>query len=182
MSNDQFLAIATALAMSSATKKPSAVREERLTQNSFLTNLFNLRGLKQLSYFEKNNAVLVFDNDYWNVLGTIWKDSGSLEIQSKFVELCNNTKRRNHKRIMKTNERRVFNKLPKTVTAYRACNDTSEIETSINWSLDLDFVKKYADATGRTIIANKEFDKSEIFAYFNRRKESEILVRIKNAK
>lgn len=76
---------------------------------------------------------------------------------------------------MKTSERREFSRLPKVVTAYRAYADEDELNHSICWSLDPKFVKQYAEKTGRKV-AEMKFKKSDIFAYFNRRRESEILV------
>lgn len=154
-------------------------KQHILTKNEFLQNICRMSGVERFTYFAQNNHVLDFDNDYWNVLGTIWKDDGSVaETQELFVELLRNPARRNKHKIMKTNERREYAKLPKVVTAYRACGHIDEISTSISWSLDKKFVERYAESTGRTIIATLDFKKSEIFAYFNRRNESEIIVRI----
>lgn len=114
------------------------------------------------------------DSNYWNFLGTAWKAGGSFENQSQWIELFQ-SKRRNRQKIMKTSERREFSRLPKVVTAYRAYTDENELNNSICWSLDQKFVKQYAEKTGR-MIAERKFDKSNIFAYFNRRRESEILV------
>lgn len=114
------------------------------------------------------------DSNYWGFLGTAWKAGGSFEDQSQWIELFQ-SKRRNRQKIMKTSERRAFSRLPKVVTAYRAYTDENELNHSICWSLDQKFVKQYAEKTGR-MIAERKFDKSNIFAYFNRRRESEILV------
>lgn len=185
--NDDRMALALAVITASKFKKlhnlqgnPHNLTQKPhiLTKNEFLQNICRMSGIKRLTYFAKNNHVLMFDNDYWNVLGTIWKGDGSVDIQDAFVELLRNPARRNKHKIMKTNERREYAKLPKVVTAYRACGHIDEIGTSISWSLDKRFVERYAESTGRAIIATQDFKKSEIFAYFNRRGESEILVRI----
>lgn len=114
------------------------------------------------------------DSNYWNFLGTAWKAGGSFEQQEQWIELFQ-SKRRNRQKIMKTSERREFSRLPKVVTAYRAYTNEDELNYSICWSLDPAFVKQYAEKTGRKV-AQMKFEKSNIFAYFNRRKESEILV------
>jgi hypothetical protein len=114
------------------------------------------------------------DSNYWNFLGTAWKAGGSFEQQEQWIELFQ-SKRRNRQKIMKTSERREFSRLPKVVTAYRAYTNEDELNHSICWSLDPAFVKQYAEKTGRKV-AQMKFEKSNIFAYFNRRKESEILV------
>lgn len=117
---------------------------------------------------------IVDDSNYWNLLGTAWKVSGSFEHQDQWIELFQ-SKRRNRQKIMKTSERREFSRLPNIVTAYRAYTHADELKHSICWSLDLAFVKQYAEKTGRKV-AVMQFNKANIFAYFNRRKESEILV------
>ena len=115
------------------------------------------------------------DSNYWNFLGTAWKAGGSFAEQDRWVELFK-SKRRNRQKMMKTSERREFAKLPKMVKAYRCCNDEFEQHQSICWSLDKKFVIDYAMKTDRSIIVESTFHKDSIFAYFNRRRESEILV------
>ena len=114
------------------------------------------------------------DSNYWNFLGTAWKAGGSFEQQEQWIELFQ-SKRRNRQKIMKTSERREFSRLPKKLKAYRAYADPIEIERSICWSLDKKFVEQYARAKDLQI-AECTFNRDDVFAYFNRRQESEILV------
>ncbi|NNG80595.1 hypothetical protein [Acinetobacter sp. ANC 5378] len=127
-----------------------------------------------LAFMQGNHNKIIDDSNYWNLLGTAWKAGGSFEQQEQWIELFE-SKRRNRQKIMKTSERREFSRLPKVVTAYRAYTNEDELNHSICWSLDPAFVKQYAEKTGRKV-AQMKFEKSNIFAYFNRRKESEILV------
>lgn len=127
-----------------------------------------------LRVFQKYADQIIDDSNYWNLLGTVWKASGSFKEQDQWIALFK-TDRRNRQKIMKTSERREFSRLPKVVTAYRAYESEDELSHSICWSLDHKFVKQYAEKTGRKIAIQK-FDKADIFAFFNRRQESEILV------
>ncbi|EOX4805095.1 hypothetical protein [Vibrio alginolyticus] len=79
---------------------------------------------------------------------------------------------------MKSSERKAFAKLPKVITAYRAINDESEIEaeTALCWTLSEDIAKRVFSQGGRRKVVAKQFTKDEVFAYFDRRKEQEILV------
>lgn len=129
---------------------------------------------KMLNIMKGYSDQITDDSNYWNFLGTAWKAGGTFEKQDQWVELFQ-SKRRNRQKLMKTSERREFSRLPKVVTAYRAYTDEDELNHSICWSLDQKFVKQYAEKTGRKI-AEMKFAKSNIFAYFNRRQESEILV------
>lgn len=114
------------------------------------------------------------DSNYWNFLGSAWKAGGTFEKQNQWIELFKNN-RRNRQKIMKSSERREFSRLPKIVTAYRAYESEDELNQSICWSLDHKFIEKYAEKTGRKIAEHK-FQKKNIFAFFSRRGESEILV------
>lgn len=128
-----------------------------------------------LTFMEKYGEKISDDNNYWNFLGTAWKAGGSYLEQDRWITLFK-SKRRNRQKLMKTSERRIFNNLPKTVKAFRCCDDISEGNNSICWSLDQKFVEQYAYKKDRLIIETRTFSKSDIFAYFNRRQESEILV------
>lgn len=128
-----------------------------------------------LGFMQKHGDLIKDDSNYWNLLGTAWKAGGSFEFQDQWIELFK-AKRRSRQKIMKTSERREFSKLPKLVTAYRCCDDEIEQFQSICWSLDKKFVDEYAEKNGRTLIFENKFAKDDIFAYFNRRGESEILV------
>lgn len=77
---------------------------------------------------------------------------------------------------MKSSERKAFNRLPKVVTAYRAVNDETEEAIAISWTLSEDVAKKIFSQNGKRKIAKRQFEKWQILAYFNRRKEQEIIV------
>lgn len=127
-----------------------------------------------LPFLLKNANKFECDNNYWNVLGTCWKAAGSHEEREKWMLLFR-SKRRNQHKIMKTRERRVWRQLPKTIIVYRAATDDSELQTGMSWSLDKAFVERYAKAENR-IILTKKISKKEVWAYFDRRKESEVLI------
>lgn len=126
-------------------------------------------------FFAKYAAQLVDDSAYWGALGTLWKAQGSVLNQSFWIPLFMSN-RRNRNRLMKARERRTFNKLPATVTAYRAVNTPEEAETAISWSLDKALVARVFSHGGARPIVTRQFQRSEILAYFDRRKEQEIIV------
>lgn len=127
-----------------------------------------------LPFLLENASRFECDNSYWNVLGTCWKAAGSHEEREKWLILFK-AKRRNQHKIMKTRERRVWRQLPKTFTVYRAATDDSELQTGMSWSTDKAFVEQYAKAKDRIVLTRK-ISKKEAWAYFDRRKESEILI------
>lgn len=128
-----------------------------------------------LEFMQQFGGFINDDSNYWNFLGTAWKAGGSFLEQDHWIELFQ-AKRRNPQKIMKTSERRELSRLPGVVTAYRCCDHEIEKSQSICWSLDKKFVVGYAKGKGRRLIVESTFAKKDIFAYFNRRNESEILV------
>ncbi|HHF2869001.1 TPA: hypothetical protein ACPJZQ_004160 [Vibrio alginolyticus] len=54
-------------------------------------------------------------------------------------------------------------------------NDEPEIETALCWTLSEDIAKRIFSQGGQRQVVSKQFTKDEVFAYFNCRKEQEIL-------
>ena len=129
------------------------------------------------AYFAHNAHKIIADATYWNVLGTLWKGGGTVIQQDLWKELFNSDRKKRH-RIMKKRERKIWRRLPKTVIAYRAINNDSEIINAISWSLSQEIVNNVFSENGRRRIVSREFDKKDIFAYFDRRQEDEILVNV----
>lgn len=127
-----------------------------------------------LPFLLANASRFECDNNYWNVLGTCWKAAGSHKEREKWLLLFR-AKRRNQHKIMKTRERRAWRQLPKTITVYRAATDDSELQTAMSWSTDKAFVERYAKTESRIVLI-RTINKSEAWAYFDRRQESETLI------
>jgi hypothetical protein len=128
-------------------------------------------------YFSKNAHRIIDDSTYWNVLGTLWKLGGTVRQQDIWKVLFRSPRGKQHK-IMKKRERRRWRKLPNTVTAYRAVNDDSEVDTAISWTISKPIAEKFSENGARKIVC-RLFKKNEIFAFFDRRQEDEILVNIR---
>ncbi|EME9804049.1 hypothetical protein V1336_003898 [Vibrio alginolyticus] len=114
----------------------------------------------QLDFFVRSAPAIQDDSTYWDTLGTLWKAQGSHQHQCVWSFLFTCPRRNKHK----------------VITAYRAINDESEIETALCWTLSEDIAKRVFSQGGRRKVVAKQFTKDEVFAYFNRRKEQEILV------
>jgi hypothetical protein len=131
----------------------------------------------QAEFFRRVSHKIIDDSCYWNVLGTLWKLGGTVVQQEQWRGLFL-SKRGNRHKIMKKSERRAWRKLPAEVTAYRAVNHLGEADTAISWSLDRGIVEKIFSEDGKRPVVERKFKKAEIFAFFDRRGESEILVNI----
>ena len=130
----------------------------------------------QAEYFKRNAHKIEDDSNYWNVLGTLWKLGGTVVQQDLWVEMFS-VQRRNRHKVMKGKERAAWRKLPPKVLAYRAVNDDSEADYAISWTLSKNVAIRFSD-NGKRKVVSREFKKNEIFAYFDRRHEAEILVNL----
>ena len=132
---------------------------------------FNLEkyGLK---YFREIKEILS-DDDYWTILRALWIDKGECTNEWKDLLFC---KRKRRHKIMKSSDRQFLNKLPKIVTAYRV-SFNSNSENKWNWTLSKEFAERYAKNKPNSFIEERQIEKKQIFAYFNSRKEDEILVK-----
>lgn len=133
---------------------------------------------ERLEWFMKFNYIVQDDSTYWQLLAALWIDSDVCTPDlDKWIELFS-SKRRNRQKLMKKGDRHIWMKLPHRVTVYRAINHAEDISKAISWTLDKEVCKRlFPD---RPIVV-ETFLKSEIIAYFDRRKEKEI-IRIKKEK
>lgn len=144
--------------------------------SKILTRMMSMPAHLQAEFFKRNAMNIIDDSTYWNVLGTLWKLGGTVVQQSLWIEMLSSSRKNRHK-IMKGKERSAWRRLPKKVIAYRAINDESEIDTAISWTLSRDVAENFSIDDARKIVT-REFNKAEIFAYFDRRREAEILVNL----
>jgi hypothetical protein len=126
--------------------------------------------------FRRNAHRIIDDATYWNILGVMWKMGGTVIQQDHWKEMFCCDRRQSHK-IMKNRERKRWRKLPKIVTAYRAINTPEEIETAISWTLSMKTAKQFS-LNGKRKIVKGLFHKKDVFAFFDRRQEDEIIVNI----
>ena len=124
-------------------------------------------------YFDKELSKTVDDNDYWTILRALWIESGVCnEVWEKLF--FKSGRKREHK-IMKSSDRQELKKLPKKITIYRVCTEKAD-EEKWNWTTDRAFAEKYLRNNGE-YIAEKTIDKKDIFAFFNSRREFEVILK-----
>jgi hypothetical protein len=145
--------------------------------SKIVENLISLPVSEQLVYLLKVKDNIRDDSCYWQVVAGVWLGS---EVCSPYLNTWRDLftePRRNRQKLMKGSDRKVWHSLvkrgaPKLITAYRAMNPTDDLVTAISWTLN----KKVAQqlANGRKIIS-LEIPKECIIAYFDRRREQEII-------
>ena len=84
--------------------------------------------------------------------------------------------------LMDDEELDLYNKLPEEVTIYRGTHDSAN-SNALSWTLDYDIARWFAtrfDNDGYVLKAN--INKKDIFAFFNSRRENEIVINYKKIK
>ena len=130
--------------------------------------LFNLSLNQRIHYFEEIKEKMS-DDLYWTVLRALWIGDGTYNEQWK--KLMYADRKRQHK-IMKSSDRQALKKLPKNIMIYRACDEENEIY-NFNWTLSPLIAVRFH----KRFIVTRIIKKSDIYAYFNSRKEQEIILK-----
>lgn len=146
----------------------------------FATKLLGFADEDKFSFFKENHHLIKDDSNYWNLLGTMWKLCGSVLFWNEWKPLFE-SKRRNPQKIMKTRERRAWRKLPPKLKVYRACNTPEEASHAICWTLSRKVAEQHS-LNGARRIFERDFRKSDVFAFFDRRGEEEIIAFQPNTK
>lgn len=127
---------------------------------------------ERLPYLLRVKDNIIDDSTYWQLVAGVWLDS---EVCSPYLSIWRElftAKRRNRHKLMKKHDRKIWRALPDVMVAYRAVNPDEDVDTAISWTLDHDVAIKLA--RGRTIVS-KTLHKKNVLAYFDRRKEQEII-------
>jgi len=122
-------------------------------------------------FFEERNRLS--DPVFWEMVRSAWIANGKMGNLAMFKQLFQ-SKRPFKRFLMTIEEETFFNGLPDPVTAYRA--QASVGDCGISWTLNREFVERYAINTGRQFIVERMFPKNRIIAYFNRRNEQEVII------
>lgn len=139
---------------------------------------------KILNLFDKM-APLLSDQAYWYALGHAynscdWSEHYSYEGMKRFF--CSYRPHREY--LMNNAERRRFNSLPKTVNIHRAMTalEKDSGQFGLSWTLSKRVVEFYANDKRNSKGQNTEetihsisVDKDKLIAYFNGKKEKEII-------
>jgi hypothetical protein len=127
---------------------------------------------KVLQIFIKNRNKLS-DERYWELLKTVWLIAGSIETSHHFYSLFTSN-RPCFDWFCTKEEREFLRNLPNQFTVYRVCDE--ENDGGFSWTLDRTFAEMYQKANNRKLIIERNVWKGEVFAYLDRRAESEILI------
>jgi hypothetical protein len=127
---------------------------------------------KVLDIFIKENKNLS-DERYWELLRTVWIVCGKLENVDLFRQLMKSTRKERYY-FSTSEEQERLRRLPGVFTIYRATNNKND--GGISWTLSEEYAHTYSQLFAKNTILKREVLKSEIFAFIERNKESEIII------
>jgi hypothetical protein len=136
------------------------------------------------------HAANIPEKHYWGFVSHLYTLTNFAHAEESFVKLILSSDKPNRELLMTQKERNFLAKLPNTITIYRGCskNEGNSEKYRFSWTLDKKvaefFAYKYLNPVidGKHVrpiedytVVEKTIDKSQAIAYFNGRKESEII-------
>jgi len=146
-----------------------------VNDSAIIEKMLQFPEVLQAEYFSRIAYLIVDDATYWCVLGTLWK-AGGMVMQQELWRPLFQSKRKKREKMMKKRERQRWRSLPPVVTAYRAVNSLEEADYAISWTLSKEIAERIFGEDGKRPVVERRFKKADIFAFFDRRGEDEILV------
>ena len=123
----------------------------------------------------KNN---LSDKEYWEMALAVWTNSDNIwQNRDTWKKLLKDKKRIDTKHLfMSEDDRKVFDKLPETITVYRGYHENRN-EFGYSYTLNESIAKRFSKGhklVGKVYI--RTVNKSEVFAYTNERNEQEVII------
>ena len=110
---------------------------------------------------------------YWEVLKTVWIAAGYTAIAGEFRHYMQNNRPCRHY-FMAPEEHEALRQMNFPMKVYRACN--SEQDGGISWTTNIETAIEFAARGKNQKILCRTVERSEVFAYINRRGEDEIII------
>ena len=121
----------------------------------------------------------VSDEEYWELLGSIWGDSENIWQNLADWKRLLRSKRPKRWLFMEEEDRETLKNLPARLKVYRGCI-RGQNENGMSWTLDKDKARWFSNRLRRkewtARVLEKEVPKSRVFAYLSGRGESEVIL------
>jgi len=132
-----------------------------------------------------NIAHELADREYWELLGQVYMESENIFQQKGRIAKLLASQRRHRHCIMSKSEQRVLRAMPEKLTIYRGCKNSTNSKQGWSWTLDRGKATLFANRISfsnhrRPLVLTATADKKNVIAYFNGRKEKEILINPKH--
>ncbi len=134
------------------------------------------RGLHDevVDYFFGIVDSVIDDSTYWNLVASVWIGHGGSRRKGDWLRVFTSS-RRGRWKMMKGRDRKVWRKLPNSIRSWRAVRKGEDIEEAISWTLDKGVAERFGRLWDREV-KERVFSKERVIAYFDRRREREIIV------
>jgi hypothetical protein len=145
--------------------------------SGYVVTLCGLRPADMLPYFLSIKDSIIDDSNYWQMLAAVWMSTEICSPYNKIWRDLFTAPRRNRHKLMKGADRKMWRTLvgkgaPKLIRVYRAMNESDDIITALSWTLNKNIALKLAN--GRKVVSF-DIPKETVIAYFDRRKEQEVI-------
>jgi hypothetical protein len=128
------------------------------------------------------NADIFNDKQYWKNLGEAYMMQNYKRIPYTLYKKLFTASRENRNFLMNKTEQEFLRKLPVEIVIYRGGSKSEEKMKSygVSWTLEKTIAQSFADVKTirddkEMIVIQKTIPKKDAIAYFNRRKEAEII-------
>lgn len=124
-----------------------------------------------------NNARLLGNPHYWEIMRTVWCAAGSTETANMFRKMMKSS-RPCKSWFMTPEDAAALDAMqfPLTVwRAYDAVRYPDDTDPGISWTIDEQWCREYALGKGR-VVKSRQVTREEVFAYISRRGEEEIII------
>lgn len=139
---------------------------------------------QQLPFFFKETKGYVNKRDFSKFLGEMWTliESPSHAPNVTNKQLVNYFKQADKEYVMNQEELKLYDSLPDEITIYRGVEKNKKNSTkALSWTLNKDkakwFATRYED---KGIMFTAKIKKEDVLAYFNSRKEEEVVIDYNN--
>ena len=126
------------------------------------------------------------DMEYWYLLADAYNSADNLFHYKKIIKGLFTSSRKHREYLMTEEERKYLSKLPDELKVYRAMTVTEykSGDFGISWTLSKkvakffkdEYVRNYSTMNEPRVIKTMIIDKNQIIAYWNDRKEEEIII------
>lgn len=151
---------------------------DKVTEYTDFTRLINNK--QQLPFFFKETKKYVNKKDFSKFLGDMWTliESPSHAPNVTNKQLVNYFKQADKEYVMNQEELKLYNSLPDEITIYRGVEENKKNSTkALSWTLNKDkakwFATRYED---KGTMFTAKIKKEDVLAYFNSRKEEEVVI------
>ncbi len=126
------------------------------------------------------------DKQYWEGLSCAYLSSDDLYSARHMVKLLFSDKRPGREYLMTPDDLKVYKSLPEKVTIYRGMTqaEARKKEYGISWTLTKEraeffaytYIRNHRTRKWKKTVVEMQVDRDRIIAYFNERKEQEVIV------